>query len=362
MRSMSRATPLSAVTSIILLPLFALSLSGCASTYGSTPASAASPTEPRITFLYDAFGKNASMKKDWGFAALVEVNGKRILFDTGDNPDIFAQNVKAAGVDLARLDFVVISHRHGDHMGGLAYLLKVNPKVRIYAPKESFGIFGSSLPGSFYRKADALPAEMRYFDGDPPTVMNFGSAWPGANFELVDKTIEVAPGLTLIALVSDAPGTRELKELSLAINTSDGIVLVVGCSHPGIDAIVAEAAKINPHIHFIAGGLHLVVAPDPVIEKVVTSLKDNWKVDWIAPGHCTGEPTFAGLKQTFGDRYLYAGLGTVIEFGATPRTFAALGAMLTMDEADGRAYRALLSQSDDVNERTENPGRLTQVR
>ena len=362
MRNMSCATLLSAVAYLVLPPMFALSLSGCAGTSGNKLTSAAAPTEPHITFLYDAFGKNASMKKDWGFAALVEVNGKRILFDTGNNPEILAQNVKAAGVDLTRLDFVVISHRHGDHMGGLAYLLKVNPKVKIYAPKEGFGIFGSSLPSSFYRKADALPAEMRYFDGNPPTVMNFGTAWPGANFELVDKTIEVAAGLTLIALVSDAPGTRELKELSLAINTPDGIVLVVGCSHPGIEAIVAEAAKINPHIHIIAGGLHLVVALDPVIEKVATSLRDNWKVDWVAPGHCTGEPTFAAMKQAFGDHYLYAGLGTVIELGATPRTLAARGATRTLDETDRRAYRALLLQSDDVNEQTENPKRLIQVR
>ena len=362
MRNMSCATLLSAVAYLVLPPMFALSLSGCAGTSGNKLTSAAAPTEPHITFLYDAFGKNASMKKDWGFAALVEVNGKRILFDTGNNPEILAQNVKAAGVDLTRLDFVVISHRHGDHMGGLAYLLKVNPKVKIYAPKEGFGIFGSSLPSSFYRKADALPAEMRYFDGNPPTVMNFGTAWPGANFELVDKTIEVAAGLTLIALVSDAPGTRELKELSLAINTPDGIVLVVGCSHSGIEAIVAEAVKINPNIRLIAGGLHLVVAPDPVIEKVASSLKNNWKVDWVAPGHSTGEPTFAALKQAFGDHYLYAGLGTVIELGATPRTLAARGATRTMDETDRRAYRALLLQNDDVNERTENPERLTQGR
>jgi 7,8-dihydropterin-6-yl-methyl-4-(beta-D-ribofuranosyl)aminobenzene 5'-phosphate synthase len=62
----------------------------------------------------------------------------------------------------------------------------------------------------------------------------------------------------LIAQISDAPGTKELKELSLAINTPEGIVLIVGCSHPGIEAIVAEAAAINPRIRFVAGGFHLV--------------------------------------------------------------------------------------------------------
>jgi metal-dependent hydrolase (beta-lactamase superfamily II) len=57
----------------------------------------------------------------------------------------------------------------------------------------------------------------------------------GANFELIEKTPEIAPGITLIAPVSEAPGTKKLKELSLAVNTPDGLVLVVGCSHPGID-------------------------------------------------------------------------------------------------------------------------------
>ena len=290
------------------------------------------------------------MTKDWGYSALVEINGKRILFDTGDNPEIFAGNVRAKGVDLTKLDFVVMSHRHGDHMGGLTHLLSVNPKVRIYAPKEGFGIYGSDLPSKFYRRAEALPAEMRYYGGTPPEIMHFGTAFPGANIQLVDKTMEVAPGITLIALVSDAPGTKELKELSLAISTPEGIVLVVGCSHPGVEAIVAEAAKIDPHIHLIAGGFHLVVAQDPAIEKVAAALHDTYKVDFIAPGHCTGEPTFAALQAAFGDRYIYAGLGETVGLGANPRAESNQKAGYAMDDADLRSYRSLLARSDDLND------------
>jgi 7,8-dihydropterin-6-yl-methyl-4-(beta-D-ribofuranosyl)aminobenzene 5'-phosphate synthase len=73
----------------------------------------ADPTKAQITLLYDAFGQNSAMQKDWGYAALVENGGKRILFDTGNNPDILAQNAKAKGIDLAKLDFVVMSHRPG---------------------------------------------------------------------------------------------------------------------------------------------------------------------------------------------------------------------------------------------------------
>src|SRR5215212_9210916 len=217
-------------------------------------AAGAEASKAQITILYDAFGKSSAMEKDWGFAALIEYGGKRILFDTGDNPDILANNAQAKGVDLSKLDFVVLSHRHGDHMGGMEYLLSVNPTVRIYAPKENFGVYGFSLPSTFYRKDESLPPEQRYYDGAPPSVMKFGSAWPRAQFELIEKTTEIAPGIHLIALVSNKPTTLELRELSLAIDTADGIVLVVGCSHPGIDKIVEAAASINPRIHLVAGG------------------------------------------------------------------------------------------------------------
>jgi 7,8-dihydropterin-6-yl-methyl-4-(beta-D-ribofuranosyl)aminobenzene 5'-phosphate synthase len=217
-----------------------------------TSRSYAQSSTGQITVLYDAFGKDAAMTKDWGFSALVEVAGKRILFDTGNDRDIFAANVKAKGVDLTTLDFVVLSHRHSDHMVGLSHVLSINPKVKIYAPQEGFGIYGSSLPSSFYRKDSSLPPEMRYYDGRPPDILKFGRAWQDANIELIDKTTEIAPGITLIALVSETPGTRELKELSLAITTPDGIMLVVGCSHPGIEKIVEASAAINRKIRLIA--------------------------------------------------------------------------------------------------------------
>jgi len=250
------------------------------------------------------------MKKDWGFSALVEVAGKRILFDNGNDRDIFAANVKAKNIDLTNLDFVVLSHPPLRPYGGPEPRLSVNPKVKIYAPREGFGIYGSSLPSGFYRKDESLPPQMRYYDGKPPEVMTFGTAWQGANFEPIEKDDRSRPRHHAHrACIRTTPGTRELKELSLAVNTPDGLVLVVGCSHPGIDKIVEAAAAINPKIHLIAGGFHLVVAPDDTIAKTVAALKDTFKVENVAPGHCTGEPTFAALKQAFGNRYIYAGVG-----------------------------------------------------
>ena len=309
-------------------------------------ASVAAQAETRVTILYDAFGNDPAMKKDWGFSALIEVAGKRILFDTGNDRETFAANIKAKGVDLTKLDFLVLSHRHSDHMAGLSYALSVNPTLKIYAPREGFGIYGSWLPSSFYRKDESLPSEMRYYDGAPPEVMKFGTAWQGANFETIDKTTEIAPGVTLIALVSDAPGTRELRELSLAINTPDGIVLLVGCSHPGIDKIVEAAAAINPKINLVVGGFHLVVAQDEVIARIVTALKDTFKVENVAPGHCTGEPTFRALKQAFGSRYIYAGVGTSFALGPSPTGGERKGEAPTLDQNDQPSYRKLAARED----------------
>jgi len=324
-----------------------LLLAGCASPTAPAGKAGADPAKAQITVLFDAFGTASALRKDWGYAALVEVGGKRILFDTGNNAETFAGNTKALGVDLARLDMVVMSHRHGDHMGGLAHLLSVNPKVPIYAPKEGFGVYGGDLPGSFYRKNEALAPAQRYYDGKPPEVMRFGAAWPAADFRLVDKGFEVAPGVHLISLVSDKPGTLELRELSLAVATPQGLVLVVGCSHPGIDRIVEAAAKIDPRVHLITGGLHLVVSKDEDIGKIIGTLRDTYKVGFIAPGHCTGEPTFAALAKAYGDHYLYAGLGTTLALGATPRALGASGeaAPTGLSDDDLRSYQGLYAAS-----------------
>ena len=300
---------------------------------------------PRITILYDAFGKTSTMKKDWGFSAYIEYGGKKILFDTGNNADIFAHNVQAKGVDLTKLDFAIVSHRHGDHTSGLNYLLKVNPLVKIYAPQENFGVFGAALPGTFYRRDETLPPEMRYFDGNPPEKLRFGSPWPEANFTWISKDTEIAPGFTIIALTGKWGADFELREISLAMDTPDGVVLVVGCSHPTIEKIVQQTkATLNKPIHLIFGGLHLLPAKDDQIKAIAAFLHDA-NVEFIAPVHCTGEPAFRVLKENFGDKYVYTGLGstTVVGEKVTVKAEAGQPVQHAMDAEDYRSYREVLA-------------------
>ncbi len=270
--------------------------------------------QDRVTILYDAFGESKELTKDWGFSAFVEHDGKRILFDTGNNAATFQHNVKALGIDLTKLDFVVISHRHADHATGLRYVLSVNPNVTVYVPADGGNGFGGApFPKAFLRADDSLPANMRYFGGAEPDSFSWGKLYDTGNFVLVNQLTEVSPGIFLIRTVSQKPGTLELPELTLAIKRPNGLLLVDGCSHAGIEAILQAASSVDPRTEVVFGGFHLVTTPLEEIDALVENLKTKWKVQRIAPGHCTGEPAFARLKKAYNDNYLYAGLGTKTE-------------------------------------------------
>jgi len=91
----------------------------------------------RVTILNDAFGKQSALEQDWGYSALIEFEGTRILFDTGDNAALFQKNVERLHVDLSHLDMVV-SHAHGNHTSGLRYVLSRNPNVPLFVPKAPY--------------------------------------------------------------------------------------------------------------------------------------------------------------------------------------------------------------------------------
>ncbi len=286
--------------------LFTLALMGGA-TAQESPA--------RVTILYDAFGKPSALKRGWGYSALVEYGGRRILFDTGGNLDDFTFNLNALSVDLSRLDFVVLTHRHGDHTSGLHQVLKVNPTVRIYTPAEAAN-FDTPTPPALTnlikRRVESAPEDMHYYDGKYPERLASGSPWPGAKFTQIRIPTEVAPGFWLFSVQSDTPGTREMNEVSMAIKTPQGLVVMVGCSHPGIERILEVASKIDSRIYTVFGGFHLVDIADTEVSSMVTRFRDRWKLERAAAGHCTGEFAFSELNRIFGPRFDHAGVGAVI--------------------------------------------------
>jgi 7,8-dihydropterin-6-yl-methyl-4-(beta-D-ribofuranosyl)aminobenzene 5'-phosphate synthase len=273
------------------------------------PADAQQPA--RVTILYDAFGPTSALQKDWGFAALVEYGGRRILFDTGNDAAIFARNLKQLAVDVTRLDAVVISHRHGDHTTGLEVVVAANPGVPVYVPQEP-AFFGGGAPKEFLARDPSLPPQMRYFDGKD-TVLRSGTPWPEANFRIVRGATEILPGFFVLTTRSEKAGTREMNELSLAIRSPRGLAVIVGCSHPGVENILVGAAQIDKQLYTTIGGFHLVLAPGEEIERVVDTLHGTLGLQRVAPGHCTSEPGFAAFMRKFGDRFDQAGLGAVLQ-------------------------------------------------
>lgn len=239
-----------------------------------------SETSNRITILYDSFGNNPGMKTDWGFAAYIEFSGKRILFDTGNNAEILKQNSQAADIDLSTIDFAVISHWHDDHTSGLDYIRDINPNVPIYIPVD-------------FSKEN--------------TDQN--------NFKITQLTEinEISQNIFIISALRNKPELSKLQELTLALQSSQGLILIAGCSHPGILQIVAAATKIDPQIVNIFGGFHLIRTPTKEIRTIASALKNEYKVQNIAPGHCTGETAVGEFSKLFQERLIYSGLGTVIE-------------------------------------------------
>lgn len=289
---------------MLLIPVVVASLAGAAMQNAPVDST-------RITVLYDAFGERQDLRQDWGFAALVQHNGRRILFDTGNDSEFFRHNVETLDLDLTELDAVVISHRHGDHTDGLHYLLEINPDVQIFVPGDEY--FGGPTPAAFFRNpVDSLPIRMRYFSGSVPEVIPHGSPWKQARLTRLSAETEIAPGIRVVSNVSRGESFRETPELSLVIDTPEGQILLVGCSHPGIEQILESVTAKIRSVRLLVGGLHWVPLPQAEVDRLSRSLHDDWKVAAVAPGHCTGEPGFAALSRDFGEQYVYAGVGTTL--------------------------------------------------
>lgn len=271
----------------------------------------------RVTILNDAFGDRPDLEQDWGYSALIEFEGKRILFDTGDNIEVFRKNVEKMHVDLTHLDMVIITHAHGDHTAGLRYVLAKNPKVKLYVPDDPY-FTGVVLPAAFL-STDArpeLPAKMRYFRGGAPPEPMRWAAWTDTNMTAVSEAMTIAPHIRLVSLVSEKVAFKGLREISLVLDTATGPVVIVGCSHAGIERIMSAATEndATKPVAMLVGGLHLLQDSPEQVEKTLDALAQKYHVKTMAIGHCSGELAFLRVQQRWGDHSLYAGLGETVAF------------------------------------------------
>jgi 7,8-dihydropterin-6-yl-methyl-4-(beta-D-ribofuranosyl)aminobenzene 5'-phosphate synthase len=295
--------------------------------------------ENTIISLYDAFGEDKKgLIKDFGFSCILKYKGKTILFDAGTNADIFKNNVEALNIDLSEIDFAIASHSHFDHINGFDYLLKVNPDVKIYYPSDPFwgANMAFDISGADPKISDSLDRRMQYFGGDYKDYQfnQTGRFW-NANVAFVNESFEIEPGIKLIVTTSPNMGYFNkypslepcedcnshnakfigLKEISLSLKSNDGEVLFVGCSHSTVEKIIAESREYtNNNIDMVYGGYHLLPYDRPSLVELAERLKNNLKVKKVAPAHCTGHLAFKILQNSFGENYVFTGLGEVVEF------------------------------------------------
>jgi 7,8-dihydropterin-6-yl-methyl-4-(beta-D-ribofuranosyl)aminobenzene 5'-phosphate synthase len=290
-----------------------------------------------IINLYDAFGKNyKGMTKDFGFSAIIKYKGKTILFDSGSNADIFQQNVTSLGIDLKQVDMAIASHSHFDHISGFDFLLEVNPDVEIYFPFDIY--WGANFPfditGTDSEIANSLPKEMQYFDGNfkKYTFNQSGRFW-NANVKYIKESHKIAPGINLITTSSSNMGNFvkhplsdlskdwdkakiiKLPELTLSLETNEGDVIIVGCSHSMVEHIIQETQSFTQNkTAIVYGGYHLLAYQEHDIQRLVLKMKEEMNVQKVAPTHCTGHLAFKLFKDHYQENYLFAGLGEEIHF------------------------------------------------
>ena len=209
----------------------------------------------RISIIYDNTAYDTQLKEDWGFAALIETDNKNILFDTGANGAILLSNMQKLKISPDELNTIFISHAHWDHTGGLKDILAENNNVDLW------------IPPSFHFHGNVKNIH------DPET--------PATISEGVHTT-----------------GELEGIEQSLCVETSKGIVVIVGCAHPDMKNIIHTASRFGT-VYAVIGGMHgtqphLLEAPE-----------------LICPTHCTQHKT--EMKNLYPDNFIEGGAGRVIE-------------------------------------------------
>jgi 7,8-dihydropterin-6-yl-methyl-4-(beta-D-ribofuranosyl)aminobenzene 5'-phosphate synthase len=229
-----------------------------------------------ITILYDNNTYDPHLRTAWGFSALVEVGHSMILFDTGGDGAILMGNIANLDIDPASVDIVILSHAHGDHIGGLDDFLTQADQPEIYL-----------LPSSFAKLKARLPN--------------------GANL------IEVGPGQMLMdGVLTTGEMGNEIPEQSLMIKTSRGYVALTGCAHPGIIEIVERVKELSgEQVYLLVGGFHLKDMGVAEIEGIIVELQ-SLGVEKVAPTHCTGTEAIDLFESAYGDDFIRAGVGRKI--------------------------------------------------
>jgi 7,8-dihydropterin-6-yl-methyl-4-(beta-D-ribofuranosyl)aminobenzene 5'-phosphate synthase len=208
----------------------------------------------------------------------VELEDMTILFDTGGEPEVLVGNINALGVNPMDIDCIVISHEHWDHIGGIHSILDVNDEVTVY------------LPACFTREFKAgVRAKAEVIETDNATM--------------------ICDSVCTTRVLHE-----RVSEQALMIETCEGIILLTGCSHPGIDNLVQDTVDLTGEdVYLVMGGYHLGDASEHTLNLIIHSMEENGVMK-VAPSHCTGDESIDAFEEAWGENYLRVGVGFRMDF------------------------------------------------
>lgn len=249
-----------------------------------------------------------------GFALWLEIDGLKWLVDTGAS-DVFARNAVQLGIDIAEVDYFILSHGHSDHCGGLETFLSLNDKAQIFV--------SANVMGNHYYSTRR--------NAKHDISLNHSLIATNAHrFTMVDEDIKVGNSVKIIStfaknhsmpmangtlLVNDAPDDFS-HEIAIAITTSNGIVIISPCSHNGVINTIEACSHLGEISHYI-GGTHLVddFESEEQLHLLASNVQQHFPHLTLITGHCTGECAKKAFHEALNDKFIefYTGFSLFID-------------------------------------------------
>jgi 7,8-dihydropterin-6-yl-methyl-4-(beta-D-ribofuranosyl)aminobenzene 5'-phosphate synthase len=278
-------------------------------------------SQTKITVLCEnTAGGPMGLMGEHGFSALIEKDGQKILFDTGQGMTL-ANNAQVLRINLAEIKTVVLSHGHYDHTGGLPAVLHPSRGMEVIAHPDIFARKYAELdtPSGKRNIFIGIKYSQDYLEGTLQARFNwireFAEIAPGIFFsgEVPKKTAFEHPD-TRLKVEHDGKITDDplLDDISLLIETDQGPVILLGCAHSGVVNVMNHFSAKTGHkkYHALIGGTHLgfMTGPGQQLERSMDAF-DDYKVDLIAVSHCTGQEAASVCYNRFKDRFAFASAG-----------------------------------------------------
>jgi 7,8-dihydropterin-6-yl-methyl-4-(beta-D-ribofuranosyl)aminobenzene 5'-phosphate synthase len=253
-----------------------------------------------------------------GFAAYIEYNDRKFLFDTGQGKGLI-NNSRILNKNLKDIEFLFLSHGHYDHTLGIPDLLSTKSPLTIYAHPDIFAKRVWLREGK--RKFIGLPFNREYLESlgaQFSLSRDFLEIEKGvySSGEIVRKTPfeKIDAGMKIIDKDNNLIDDEILDDYSMAINTSKGLVIILGCAHAGIINIINHFIDKtgNREIYAVLGGTHLGFATDEQINNTIEII-EKYNIKKLGASHCTGLKVAAKLYNKLKDRFFFASVGATLE-------------------------------------------------